>query len=198
MFPHISHVPSTGYDGQFYYRFAFNPFNWNPTAYGITVDHNYRYTRIGYSLVAYDHLARRPRPAAAHRPRRGQPDLRRGHGLPRGAVRPRVRAARALGAAVRRLLRPGDQRRPGHLRAAGRRLHARRAARLPALPLRAGGSAGRLRRLHQRADPGARGRGRDRAALPVLAEAGQARQARPDLGAPRRSVRAAPGPRRSW
>ena len=53
MFPHISHVPSTGYDGQFYYRFAFNPFNWNPTAYGVTVDHNYRYTRIGYSLVAY-------------------------------------------------------------------------------------------------------------------------------------------------
>lgn len=53
MFPHISHVPSTGYDGQFYYRFAFNPFNWSRTAYGITVDHNYRYTRIGYSLVAY-------------------------------------------------------------------------------------------------------------------------------------------------
>ena len=53
MFPHISHVPSIGYDGQFYYRFALNPFNWNPTAYGITVDHNYRYTRIGYSLVAY-------------------------------------------------------------------------------------------------------------------------------------------------
>jgi hypothetical protein len=53
MFPKISHVSSTGYDGQFYYRFAFNPFNWNPDAYGITVDHNYRYTRIGYSLVAY-------------------------------------------------------------------------------------------------------------------------------------------------
>jgi hypothetical protein len=53
MFPRISHVPSTGYDGQFYYRFSFNPFNWSPTAYGITVDHNYRYTRIGYSLVAY-------------------------------------------------------------------------------------------------------------------------------------------------
>ncbi len=53
MHPRISHVPSTGYDGQFYYRFAFNPFNWHPTAYGITVDHNYRYTRIGYSLVAY-------------------------------------------------------------------------------------------------------------------------------------------------
>jgi hypothetical protein len=53
MFPHISHVPSIGYDGQFYYRFAFDPFNWNPTAYGITVDHAYRYTRIGYSLVAF-------------------------------------------------------------------------------------------------------------------------------------------------
>jgi hypothetical protein len=53
MVPRISHVPSQGYDGQFYYRFARNPFNWNPTAYGITVDHNYRYTRIGYSLVAW-------------------------------------------------------------------------------------------------------------------------------------------------
>lgn len=53
MHPRISHVPSAGYDGQFYYRFARDPFNWNPTAYGITVDHNYRYTRIGYSLVAW-------------------------------------------------------------------------------------------------------------------------------------------------
>jgi hypothetical protein len=53
MFPKISHVPSTGYDGQFYYRFALNPFNWNTTAYGITVDHNYRYTRIGFSVVAW-------------------------------------------------------------------------------------------------------------------------------------------------
>jgi hypothetical protein len=53
MFPKIGHVPNTGYDGQFYYRFALNPFDWHATAYGITVDHNYRYTRIGYSLVAY-------------------------------------------------------------------------------------------------------------------------------------------------
>lgn len=53
MVPRISHVPSQGYDGQFYYRFARNPFNWDPTAYGITIDHNYRYTRIGYSLVAW-------------------------------------------------------------------------------------------------------------------------------------------------
>jgi len=53
MYPKISHVPSLGYDGQFYYRFARDPFNWHATAYGITVDHNYRYTRIGYSLVAW-------------------------------------------------------------------------------------------------------------------------------------------------
>jgi hypothetical protein len=53
MVPRISHVPSQGYDGQFYYRLARNPFNWHPTAYGITIDHNYRYTRIGYPLVAW-------------------------------------------------------------------------------------------------------------------------------------------------
>jgi hypothetical protein len=53
MFPRISHVPRAGYDGQFYYRFALDPFNWDRVAYGIAIDHNYRYTRIGYSLVAY-------------------------------------------------------------------------------------------------------------------------------------------------
>jgi hypothetical protein len=53
MSPRISHVPSAGYDGQFYYRLALNPFNWQKTAYGITMDHNYRYTRIGYPLVAW-------------------------------------------------------------------------------------------------------------------------------------------------
>ena len=53
MYPRISHVPSLGYDGQFYYRFALDPFNWHATAFGITIDHNYRYTRIGYSLVAW-------------------------------------------------------------------------------------------------------------------------------------------------
>ncbi|HMD92976.1 MAG TPA: hypothetical protein VKG80_10050, partial [Trebonia sp.] len=50
---HVPHVPSKGYDGQFYYRLALNPFNWHQTAYGITMDHNYRYTRIGYPLVAW-------------------------------------------------------------------------------------------------------------------------------------------------
>ncbi len=53
MFPKVAHVRGKGYDGQFYYRFAFNPFNWRPTAYGITIDHPYRYTRIGYSVVAW-------------------------------------------------------------------------------------------------------------------------------------------------
>jgi hypothetical protein len=53
MSPRISHVPLAGYDGQFYYRLALNPFNWHPTAYGITMDHTYRYTRIGYPLVAW-------------------------------------------------------------------------------------------------------------------------------------------------
>jgi hypothetical protein len=53
MFPQIAHVHGKGYDGQFYYRFAFDPFNWHLTAYGITVDHTYRYTRIGYSVVAW-------------------------------------------------------------------------------------------------------------------------------------------------
>jgi hypothetical protein len=53
MVPKVSHVRGKGYDGQFYYRFAINPLNWHPTAYGITIDHPYRYTRIGYSVVAW-------------------------------------------------------------------------------------------------------------------------------------------------
>ena len=51
--PHIPLVPSKGYDGQFYYRFAVNPFNWQRTAYGITADYPYRYTRLGYPLVTW-------------------------------------------------------------------------------------------------------------------------------------------------
>jgi hypothetical protein len=51
--PDIMHVLSEGYDGQFYYRLALNPFNWHRTAYGITMDYNYRYTRIGYPLVTW-------------------------------------------------------------------------------------------------------------------------------------------------
>jgi hypothetical protein len=44
---------AAGYDGQFYYRLALNPFNWSKTAYGITMDQSYRYTRIGYPLVSW-------------------------------------------------------------------------------------------------------------------------------------------------
>jgi len=46
-------VPSAGYDGQFYYRLALDPFNWHATAFGITMDQSYRYTRIGYPFVAW-------------------------------------------------------------------------------------------------------------------------------------------------
>ncbi len=46
-------VPSAGYDGQFYYRLALDPANWHATAFGITMDQSYRYTRIGYPVVAW-------------------------------------------------------------------------------------------------------------------------------------------------
>jgi hypothetical protein len=46
-------VPSAGYDGQFYYRLAVDPFNWSPTASGITMDQPYRYTRIGYPVLTW-------------------------------------------------------------------------------------------------------------------------------------------------
>jgi len=46
-------VPSAGYDGQFYYRLALDPANWNATAFGITMDQSYRYTRIGYPILAW-------------------------------------------------------------------------------------------------------------------------------------------------
>jgi hypothetical protein len=42
-----------GYDGQFYYRLALDPFNWARTAYGITMDESYRYTRVGYPVLAW-------------------------------------------------------------------------------------------------------------------------------------------------
>ncbi len=49
----IADPGAAGYDGQFYYRLALNPFNWNKTAYGITMDQTYRYTRIGYPLLSW-------------------------------------------------------------------------------------------------------------------------------------------------
>ena len=53
MRPRVGHVPLEGYDGQFYYRLAIDPFNWSHRAYGITIDHAYRYTRLGYPLLAW-------------------------------------------------------------------------------------------------------------------------------------------------
>jgi hypothetical protein len=49
----VLRVPNAGYDGQFYYRLALDPANWSKTAFGITMDQSYRYTRIGYPVVAW-------------------------------------------------------------------------------------------------------------------------------------------------
>ena len=52
--PHgIPVAPTYGYDGQFFYRLALNPLNFNHTAYGITMDRPYRYMRIGYPAVTW-------------------------------------------------------------------------------------------------------------------------------------------------
>ncbi len=42
-----------GYDGQFFYRLALNPFNFHHTAYGITMDRPYRFMRIGYPAITW-------------------------------------------------------------------------------------------------------------------------------------------------
>ncbi len=49
----IADPNEAGYDGQFYYRLALNPFDWARTAFGITMDESYRYTRIGYPVLAW-------------------------------------------------------------------------------------------------------------------------------------------------
>ena len=61
-FTHLAQLPrgvaiadpnEAGYDGQFYYRLALDPFDWARTAFGITMDQSYRYTRIGYPVLAW-------------------------------------------------------------------------------------------------------------------------------------------------
>jgi hypothetical protein len=48
------HVRATyGYDGQFFYRLALDPANLHHTAFGITMDQPYRYTRIGYPALTW-------------------------------------------------------------------------------------------------------------------------------------------------
>ncbi len=49
----IADPGAAGYDGQFYYRLALDPFDWAKTAFGITMDQSYRYTRIGYPFLAW-------------------------------------------------------------------------------------------------------------------------------------------------
>jgi hypothetical protein len=52
--PHgIAVSPTYGYDGQFFYRLALDPLNLRPTAYGITMDHSYRFMRIGYPVLTW-------------------------------------------------------------------------------------------------------------------------------------------------
>jgi hypothetical protein len=52
--PHgIPIQPTYGYDGQFFYRLALNPFNLQHTAYGITMDRPYRFMRIGYPALTW-------------------------------------------------------------------------------------------------------------------------------------------------
>jgi len=45
--------PGTGYDGEFYYRFALGPLHFAPTWSGITLDSVARYNRIAYSVLAW-------------------------------------------------------------------------------------------------------------------------------------------------
>ncbi len=48
------HLQATyGYDGQFFYRLALDPANLHRTAFGITMDQPYRYTRIGYPALTW-------------------------------------------------------------------------------------------------------------------------------------------------
>ncbi len=50
---HVTVVPGSGYDGQFYYRLALDPANLHRSAFGITMDNAYRVQRITYSVLAW-------------------------------------------------------------------------------------------------------------------------------------------------
>ena len=52
--PHGLHIfPSTGYDGQFFYRLGLDPVRMAHTAFGIRLDTTYRLQRIGYPALAW-------------------------------------------------------------------------------------------------------------------------------------------------
>jgi hypothetical protein len=45
--------PTYGYDGQYFYRLALDPADLSHTAFGISVDHSYRFMRIGYPVLTW-------------------------------------------------------------------------------------------------------------------------------------------------
>lgn len=52
--PHgIPIQPTYGYDGQFFYRLALDPADLARVAFGIRVDHSYRFMRIGYPALTW-------------------------------------------------------------------------------------------------------------------------------------------------
>jgi len=50
---HVAVFNGAGYDGQFYYRFALDPFKLNGLVNGISVDKPIRWQRVGYSFIAW-------------------------------------------------------------------------------------------------------------------------------------------------
>ena len=184
-------VPSEGYDGQFYYRLAMDPANWHATAFGITMDQSYRYTRIGYPILAWIFSL-------------GQHQLVpvvlvvlnlfavAAMAVLGGMFARDIRSARPVGARLRRLLRPGHQRGPGHRGTGGRGVHAGRPARLPAgrhPDVPAGRRAVRLRRDHQGNHLVRPGRDRRHPADRDRPAPGQSGPGRPDLARTGRRVR---------
>jgi hypothetical protein len=51
--PGVPVIRGTGYDGEFYYRLALDPFDWGRWAFGIALDNIYRIDRIGYPALAW-------------------------------------------------------------------------------------------------------------------------------------------------
>jgi hypothetical protein len=51
--PGVPVLAHNGYDGQFYYRLALDPWAWNYRAFGIALDTVYRIDRIGYPALAW-------------------------------------------------------------------------------------------------------------------------------------------------
>ncbi|MGC8464561.1 MAG: AZOBR_p60025 family cell surface glycopolymer formation protein [Acidimicrobiales bacterium] len=50
---HLPILPGSGYDGQFYFRMALNPFDFAHSAYGVTLDTPFRLQRVGYPALVW-------------------------------------------------------------------------------------------------------------------------------------------------